>query len=269
MAKTETRAAKILGISTCVPAHRFDNLKDTTEFSPGEVRKVVDMAGVQARHTADESICSSDLCFGASRHLLERIGWAPESIDAVIMVTQSPDYFLPSTACLLQDRLGLPAECAAFDVGLGCSGYPYGLYLAASMLQTGGMKRILLLHGETPSRFARESDRSVSLLFGDAGTATALEASPDSGESWFFVLGTDGSGYRDLIIEGGGFRNRQPEDSESHYVHMNGANIFNFTCLRVPPLIRDTLEMAGLGSGRHRLLYLPSVEPVHHEASRR
>ncbi len=163
------------------------------------------------------------------------------------MVTQSPDYLLPSTACLLQTKLGLPTSCAAFDVGLGCSGYPYGLYLCALMLSGGGIKRALLLHGETPARFADESDRSVSLLFGDAGSATALElGAPESFLPWSFVLHTDGSGAEDLIIPGGGFRERFPEDRRKCYVSMNGANIFNFSIKRVPPVIQDTLDLAGL-----------------------
>jgi len=246
MAKVKIPAPRIAGISTCVPAHRFDNLKDTTEFSEDEVRKVVAMAGVSARHTADDSICSSDLCFAAAKALLEKLNWATDSIDALIMVTQTPDYFLPSTACVLHERLGLPDQCAAFDLGQGCSGYPYGLWMATMMLSC-DLNRVLLLHGETPSRFAAESDRSVSLLFGDAGSATALEtAERETEDEWSFVLQTDGRGYNDLIIEGGGFRNRFCTEVEKNHVHMNGANIFNFTIKRVPPLISDTLELAGV-----------------------
>lgn len=207
MAATKIKGPRIAGIGTCVPAKRFDNLKDTTDFTPEEVRKVVAMAGVSSRHVADDSICSSDLCFKAAEGLLEQLAWERESVEALIMVTQSPDYFLPSTACLLQDRLRLPVTCAAFDVGLGCSGYTYGLWLASMMLESGGLHRILLLHGETPSRFAEKSDRSVSLLFGDAGSATALEAEDEGAPSgeWAFLHYTDGDGYQDLIIEGGGF----------------------------------------------------------------
>ena len=210
-----------------------------------EVEKVVGMAGVKTRHLADESICSSDLCLAAAKDVLAALQWPADSIDALIMVTQSPDYLLPSTACLMHRDLGLHDGCAAFDVGLGCSGYPYGIWLAAMMLQAPGFKRALVLHGETPARFASHSDRSVALLFGDAGSATALEASDASCEGkWWFDLHTDGSGYDDLIIRGGGFRDRFPADREAHYVQMNGKNIFNFTIKRVPPLIDDTLAAA-------------------------
>jgi 3-oxoacyl-[acyl-carrier-protein] synthase III len=247
MAKCTIRGATIRGVVSAVPSRRFDNFADAKGFTEDEVRKVVGMAGVKSRRMAGDSVCSSDLCQAAAESLLEKTGWARDSVDALIMVTQSPDYFLPSTACLLQAKLGLPTACAAFDVGLGCSGYPYGLYLGALMLAGGGIRRALVLHGETPARFADESDRSVSLLFGDAGSATALEAGDPAGDiPWSFVLHTDGSGYEDLIIPGGGFRERFPEDRHKHYVSMNGANIFSFSLKRVPPVIQDTLELAAL-----------------------
>lgn len=246
MAKTTTRGARIAGVVSCVPTRRFDNLKDTTEFTPEEIRKVTGMAGVAARRISGDSVCSSDLCAAAARRLLDALAWEPESVDALIMVTQTPDYFLPSTACVVHERLGLGDGCAAFDVGLGCSGYPYGMWLAAMMLQTGGMRRVLVLHGETPSRFTDPTDRSVSLLFGDAGSATGLEAvDPEGAPEWHFALHSDGGGYREMIIEAGGFRDRFNPDSRKHSVFMDGASIFNFTIKRVTPLIQESLELAG------------------------
>ncbi len=248
MPLTKTRSAVIKAITSCVPSKYFDNVKDTTEFDIEEVKKVVRMAGVEKRHIADDSICSSDLCISSAKDVMRSLDWSPESIDALIFVTQSPDYFLPSTACLAHRDLGLSANCAAFDVGLGCSGYPYGLWLASMMLQGPGFKRVLLLHGETPTRFANSSDRAVALLFGDGGSATAIETSGtnEGNNDWFFSVHTDGTGYADLIIEGGGFRDRFPADKKSCFVHMNGANIFNFTIKRVPSLVEETLEGAGI-----------------------
>jgi 3-oxoacyl-[acyl-carrier-protein] synthase-3 len=251
MTITSTKSAVIRGITTCVPPHRFNNLEDATEFPREDVEKVVRMAGVKTRFTADESICSSDLCLAAARDVMAALEWDPESVDALIFVTQSPDYFLPSTACLIHRDLGLASACSAFDVGLGCSGYPYGIWLASMMLQSPGFKRALVLHGETPSRFARNSDRAVALLFGDAGSATALEAPEEDqvGPEWWFSLNTDGSGYDELIIEGGGFRERFPEDREKCFVKMDGAGIFNFTIKRVPALVEETLRASGVGDG--------------------
>ena len=245
MARTETTGSRIRAICTCVPSERFDNLKDAKEFTQEEIRKVTAMAGISARRVADDFTTSGDLCEDAANRVMEMTGWERDSIDALIMVTQSPDYFTPSTACLLQKRLNLSEQCAAFDVGLGCSGYPYGLWLASMMLQNNGLKRVLLLDGETAARFAAKGDRAVSLLFGDAGSATALEASePSDGNKSTFVLYSDGGGYKDLIIEGGGFRDRFPEDPRKYYVSMNGANVFNFTIKRVPELVHEALSFA-------------------------
>ena len=245
MAIASTRPARIRAICSSVPDRLFDNLTETTAFDRKDVEKVVKLAGVRTRYMASDELCSSDLCAAAAKRVLERLDWDPQTVDALIFVTQSQDYLLPSTACLVQHWLGLSDACAAFDVGLGCSGYPYGLWLASMMLAGGGPKRVLLLHGETPTRFSDRSDRSVALLFGDAGSATALEASGE-GDDWWFSLHTDGSGWRDLIIEGGGFRDRFPLDAKKHFVSMNGAGIFNFAIKRIPPTIQETLAAAGV-----------------------
>lgn len=239
---------RIAGVSTCVPSTRVDNLDLGERYGAEDVRKVVSMAGVRHRHVVGEELTAVDLCTEAARRLLDQLGWAPESITGLIMVTQSPDHFLPSSACVVHAKLGLPVECAAFDMGLGCSGYPYGLYIAATMLKAGGQQRILMLHGETPSRFVHPDDHATTLLFGDAGSATALEAVPASpdGEAASFGLFTDGSGAGGLIIRGGAFRDRNPADPRDLCVRMDGAGIFNFTIKRVPPLVNDTLAFAGL-----------------------
>lgn len=249
MAVVKTAGARIAGICTCLPTKRFDNMKDSSAFTEEEVRKVTGLAGVLSRRVAGDTLCSSDLCIAAAQRLLDRLGWATDSIDAVIMVTQTPDYFLPSTACVVHHRLKLGDHCAAFDVGLGCSGYPYGMWLAAMMLQGGGMRRVLLLHGETPTRFSDQSDRSVSLLFGDAGSTTALESTGLTEPTWHYALHSDGGGFNSMIVESGGFRDRFGVDARKHCVSMNGALIFNFTIKRVPALIDETLKAATMDTG--------------------
>ena len=246
MAIVTTSGARMAGVATCVPKARFDNLADSLEFSEQEIRKVTGMAGVASRRLAGDSVCSSDLCIAAGGRLLESLEWEPGSIDALVMVTQTPDYFLPSTASVVHHRLGLSDRCAAFDVGLGCSGYPYGIWLASMMLQSGGVRRALVMHGETPTRFTDKTDRSVALLFGDAGSATALEAVDRGAVSdWHFALHSDGSGYESMIIRAGGFRDRFNETRGKHCVSMDGAQVFNFTIKRVPELIDETLLAAG------------------------
>lgn len=247
MSQTRIDGIRIAGVSTCVPAKTVNNAELGAQFGETEVRKVIAMAGVHSRHVADESITSADLCFEASVSLLDKLGWARDSIDALILVTQTPDYFLPSSACMVHKWLGLSTDCAAFDVGLGCSGYPYGLYIAATMLRGGGHKRILMLHGETPSRFVNEADHATRLLFGDAGSATALELADDAEPSWF-SLHTDGSGYKGLIIPGGAFRDRNAANPRDRDLTMDGGAIFNFTVKRVPEVIKSMLGFASLGA---------------------
>ncbi|MFV1872001.1 MAG: 3-oxoacyl-ACP synthase III family protein [Oleiphilus sp.] len=237
------KGVSLRGVASCVPTKVFDNQKDTVDFDPKEVKKVVAMAGVKQRRVVEEGVCASDLCREAARKLMAQLDWSADSVDALIMVTQSPDYFLPSTASLIHRDLGLSTHCAVFDVGLGCSGFPYGLWLGSMMVQSGSAKRVLVLHGETPSRFTHFQDRATLLLFGDAGSAAALEAGGNN--TWGFSLHSDGQGYDDLIIPGGGFRCATPDDERDNFLHMKGSNIFNFTVQRVPELINDTLELVG------------------------
>lgn len=243
MSRSSIEGFRIAGVSTCLPPRVADNLDPASGFDPEEVRKVVAMAGVRERRIVDAGVTSADLCFEAAESLLDRLGWARESITGLIFVTQSPDYFLPSTSCVLHQWLGLSDECAAFDLGLGCSGYPYGLYLAATMLRGGGQQRILMLHGETPSRFVDPTDHATTLLFSDSGSATAIEL--QAGGGGHFCLNTDGSGHAGLIIRGGAFRDRHPANPRELSLQMDGAGIFNFTIKRVPALIQAALELSG------------------------
>lgn len=242
MTGTILHGARLAGVTSAVPKDTFDNVRDTAHFDPVDVKKVVAMAGVKSRKVTDGSLCSTDLCLAAAQNLLTGLDWSADSIDALIFVTQTPDYFLPSSSCLAHRDLKLSERCAVFDVGLGCSGYPYGVWLANMMVQTSSAKRVLVLHGDTPSRITHKEDRSTFLLFGDGGTATAIEAT-DQPSDWGYCLFTDGNGYSDLIIPGGGYRNPKPENERDYYVYMNGANLFNFTVTKVPELIDATFGL--------------------------
>ena len=200
------------------------------------------------------------MCIAAANELLERSGVARDSLDALILVTQTPDYVLPATACSLHGRMGLATGCAAFDINLGCSGYTYGLWMAAHLIAGGGASRVLLLSGETSTRRVNPLDRSARPLFGDAGTATILEADPASGEMRF-VFGTDGTGQNDLYIPAGGFRlpdaaaacdARIGNDGNPRRLvdlHMDGSAVFVFTLDRVVPLIREAIRDASWSVG--------------------
>jgi 3-oxoacyl-[acyl-carrier-protein] synthase III len=244
MSQTHIDGIRIAGISTCTPSHVVNNLDLGDQFGADEVRKIVAMAGIKHRPVVQGNTTAGDLCLQAATELLAKLGWAAETITALIFVTQSPDHFLPSTSCLLHHKLGLGDHCATFDVGMGCSGYPYGLYLASTMLHAGGHQRVLMLNGDTPSRFVSPDDHTTSLLFSDAGSATALESNTQAAPSTF-CLHTDGAGAHSISMQGGGFRNRFPQDPRDYFVRMDGAAVFNFTLKRVPPLIESTLARAG------------------------
>jgi 3-oxoacyl-[acyl-carrier-protein] synthase-3 len=198
---------------------------------------------------------TSDLCEAAARPLLAELNWPAPSIDVLIMVTQTPDYVLPATSCILQPRLGLSTQVAAFDVNLGCSGFIYGLWLASNLLRHDGPSRALVLCGDTTSRFVSSQDHSTAPLFGDAGTAVAIERD-DLATSSIFHLGTDGRGQRHAIIPAGGFRTPRSEQTgirtereggnvrSDEDLHMNGAGVLAFTMQEVPRLIRQALDKA-------------------------
>lgn len=235
----------VRGIIGCVPPKEVSNDKDYPWFEPADIRKVVAMVGIKSRRVVDEQTCTSDLCHAAAARLLQKLDWDPASVDGLILVTQTQDYVMPSTSCVLQHRLGLSETCAAFDVNLGCSAYVYGMWLSNSLIQSGACRRILLLTGETPSKFIDPKDRTTALLFGDGGSATALEGTDDLDSRAHYIMMTDGKGAGDLIVPGGMFRERFPQDPSRLCLHMDGAHVFDFTRNRVPPLIRDLLELSG------------------------
>ena len=239
------------GVASCVPEKEVFNDRDYPWFEPVEIRKVTGMAGVKSHRMADEKTCTSDLCNAAGKKLLDLLGWEASSIDGLILMSPTPDYVMPPTSCLLQNWLGLSEDCACFDVGLGCSAYVYGLWLANSLLNSRACRRILLFAGDTASKYVNPKDRTTALLFGDAATATALEYTEDTASSAYYILKTDGSGWRDLIVPGGGFRDRRPEDNNQRFLSMDGARIFDFTRFRVPDLIQQTLQYAQVDAGSY------------------
>ena len=244
MAKSIMKGMAVRGVIACIPPREISNERDYPWFDATEIRKITAMAGIRSRRQVEPDTCTSDLCLAAAKTLLRRLDWDPLTIDGLILVTQTPDYVMPSTSCILQHRLGLGESCAAFDVALGCSAYVYGVWLSNALLASGACRRILLLTGETPSKFVDPKDRATALLFGDAGSATALEATDDPGSEAHYIMMTDGSGATDLIVPGGMFRNRFPQDSAQYCLHMDGGHIFDFTRNRVPPLITDLLALA-------------------------
>jgi 3-oxoacyl-[acyl-carrier-protein] synthase-3 len=245
---------RIAGIVSAVPPRVLTLEDDAQIFGQSEIERISQNIGVERRHVVSGTTCTSDLCFAAANRLLDELAWDRGTVDALVFVTQTPDYFMPATACVLQDRLGLPHSCAAFDVNQGCAGYVYGLWIAGLMAR-GGCRRLLLLVGDTMSRLVSPRDRTVTSLFGDAGTATALEYE-EGAPAMHFNLGTDGSGRNCLSVAAGAFRHpHSPETCErieraggnlrsDEDLFMDGAEVFTFALREVPGLIESTLSAA-------------------------
>lgn len=238
---------RVAGIASAVPDTIVTLEDEAKRFGEEEMRRVFKNIGVQRRHVAKQ-LCASDLAQHAARRLLRDLDWDPQSIDVLVYVTQCPDFPAPSTACLMQTRLGLGTHCAAFDVNLGCSGYTYGLWMIASLLG-GGMKRGLLLVGDTASRAASPHDRAVVPLFGDGASATALEVK-EGAPRMDFIVGTDGRGAKHLNSRAGGYRHRWTPQSQElrlgedgvlrsdEHTYMNGAEVLTFAIQEVPKLVQ-------------------------------
>jgi 3-oxoacyl-[acyl-carrier-protein] synthase-3 len=250
--------AFIKAIEYYLPETVLDNQQLAVELSDWSAEKIKAKTGIDQRHIAKKDECASDLGVAAARKLLESGVVAPKEVDYLILCTQSPDYFLPTTACLIQNRLGLPKSCGALDINLGCSGFVYGLGLAKGLIETGQAGNVLLITAETYSKHIHPGDKSVRTLFGDGAAATLISAFESTEDAIGpFVYGTDGSGALNLIVPTGGMRKARvanapiSTDESSNLrtendLFMNGAEIFNFTLRIIPPLVKQLLEKAGL-----------------------
>lgn len=215
MARSTFEGVAIRGIAGAVPKTRFSMLTGHRICTAEESKKIVDLTGVYEYRKATSAVCSSDLCQRAAESLLSGLGVNPTTIDAILFVTMTPDYRVPSTAGILQDRIGASRATVAFDINMGCSGYVVGLYNACALLAGAGLKRVLLLAGDTQTKLCCERDKSVVFLLGDGGTATLLEAQGGV-DSVTLELMTDGSRFKSLYIPAGGFR--QPSSDATREV---------------------------------------------------
>jgi 3-oxoacyl-[acyl-carrier-protein] synthase-3 len=252
------KSVKIAGMQAAIPPHKHSYIESPDDvFSKEEAEKIYAATGIHSRRILPKHLCASDMCLRASEDLLANLGWDADSVDVLIYVSQDADYALPATACLMQQRLGLPSTAACLDVSLGCSGFVYGTWIASQMLNSSNGKRALVLCGDTSSRHLLPDDKGTLPLFGDAGVATALEFDPSWPDS-YAVFGTDGTGGQHIAVEAGGRRkpympelHERSEDEEAQLykesrLHLNGAAVFSFTLKRVPKLVKDTLALANL-----------------------
>lgn len=242
--------AYIKAISYYLPERVVTNEELVKEFPEWSVDKVAQKVGVDSRHLAAENETAGDMAEKAARNLFKEYQIDPKSIDFLMLCTQSPDYFLPSTACLLQDRLGISTAAGAFDYNLGCSGCIYGMAMAKGLIAAGIAQNILLLTAETYNKYLHPSDKSNRSIFGD-GAAACLISTEGFAEIGEFSMGTDGSGANNLIVKTGAARQKRTtgkfvEDAEGHiwyddYLYMNGGNVFNFTLEVVPAMMKEIL----------------------------
>lgn len=255
---------RLAAVNACVPPKEI-SIMDELEYYDGNRKKVERLRkaiGLDARRVCPEGVTASDLCFQAATELLDRNGVRREEIDALLFLSQTPDYQMPATACVLQHRLGLPRECAAMDLSQGCSGYVYGLWMAASLIASHACNKVLLLVGDAfPPR--NPANRVVSPIFGDSGTASLLLHDPSATEM-SFQLGTDGSGHELIIVPAG--RARRPlslerdKDAELYtdtydadgnpwrmlQPYMNGRKIFDFSLRVVPAHLKSFMACANV-----------------------
>lgn len=248
MAFIKIKNVAIKGLAACVPP----NIESNADYNmdKGELAKLIATTGIESRRICDKDTCTSDLCYKAAKTLIEELHWDKEDIDCLIFVTQTPDYILPATSCILQERLGLSKSCYTLDISLGCSGYVYGMSTITSLLATGSFKKGLLLVGDTLSKLCAIKDKSSRPLFGDAGTATALEYD-ETASDMFFNMCTDGKGKNTIIINDGGYRNMFDQDSltskmissgitrNNTNLALDGMDVFSFAVSEVPPNIRE------------------------------
>ena len=241
----------VRGISACVPAQTEEN-ESLSILSSEEKAKLLPSIGVSRHRIVPAEICTSDLCVAAAEKLIDALGWEKSEIDCIVFVTQTPDYHLPATSCVIQNKLGLPTSCFTLDVSLGCSGWVVGLQTIASILSAGSMRRGLLLAGDTLSKVAYAKNKATWPLFGDAGTVTALEL--QEGASLKFHVASDGGGAGVIIVRDGGFRHPVSRESFSEFVdgngnvttnlslHMDGMDVFSFAQSEAPRSVKKLCE---------------------------
>ena len=257
MAYIQFEGVGITAISAAVPKRVIRNREYTEVFSVEEAKDIVEKTGIEERRFADDETCSSDLCFAAAEKLIADHHINKEEIDLLIFISQTPDYRMPATSCTLQHRLGLPNSTIAFDITLGCSAFLYGLSVVYGMMERSGLRKALLLDGETRSKVYSPRDRRSAFLFGDGGVAALIERDSKFGKSTF-SLNTDGSRADLIMIPAGGYRKMSSAETVVEKVidefgnmrsdeqgYMRGGDVFNFVIREIPRDIKNTVAYAG------------------------
>jgi len=257
MALLQYKGVGVTAMAAAVPENLVVNREYTVHFDQEDVNEIVDRTGIEKRRFAPAEMTASDLCLAAANKLLEDNNVDRSEIDILLFVSQTPDYRMPATSVILQDRLGLPKTTAAFDINLGCSAFVYALSVAYSYASQPGVKKVLILDGETRSRVYHPKDRKTAFLFGDAGVAALVEKQPGLGDS-YFSLNSDGARESLIKIDAGGYRiPSSPETLQEKVVdengnirtdehaYMNGADVFNFVLREIPKDLKRLMKHSG------------------------
>ena len=255
---------RISGIACAVPETVVGNDFFASRFGEEKMKNFEKMVGVKERHVAPNGMTTSDLAFRAACELKDL--WSEDDVDAILFVSQTPDYQLPATACVLHKRLGVKKSCVAFDINLGCSGFVYGMYIASMLLNGGSVRKVMLLGGDCSYKLVSIDDQSAAPLFGDSGFAVVLDYD-ESASAVDYSFCTDGNGYKAIIQPGITYAGRMPivysanmksrelgnllaREGDSPMslseLHMDGMDVFNFTINEVPDLIKEQMECSGL-----------------------
>jgi 3-oxoacyl-[acyl-carrier-protein] synthase-3 len=253
MSKITFNNIKISAIATTVGDKKIllDDEREKFGFDEKGLKRLKKSIGLESRYIASEDVCTTDLCYQSAKDILDHFDCKDE-VEALLFVTQSADYKVPSSAIIMQERLNLPKSIIAYDINLGCSGFVMGLYTAYSFINS-GMKKVLLLTGDVNRAFSSENDKAFAPLMGDAGSAILIEKTEDECKS-DFIMYSDGSGYEYLIAPAGGCRvpssdtTREEKLQEDGCIRsdedlvMNGKEVFNFAVRTVPPLVEEMLD---------------------------
>lgn len=262
--------ARIVGVATHLPDRVLTNEELAAQFPEWPAEKILEKTGIRERRIAADGETALDLGYQAACKLLDREEGLREAVDFLIFCTQAPDYVLPTSACILQDRLGLGTHVGALDINLGCSGFVYGLALSSSLIASGAARNVLLVTADTYSKYINDRDKSVRTLFGDGAAATLIRAGDGSCQAALgpFVFGSDGSGAKALIVEAGGFRlpasaataeertDRFGNIRNQQNLYMDGAGVMAFTLREIPQVYAQLLEKSGTSAGDYDYVVL-------------
>jgi len=262
VAQISVNNINLAGISAVVPSKVEKNMALT--LGEQEKNTLIKTTGIESRRIADEKTTAADLCIKAAKNVLNELKWDKGEIEIIVFVSQTPDYTIPGSSMFIQQQLGLSKNCIAIDVNQGCAGFVYGLSVISSMMQAGKLKKGLLLVGDTLSRIIAKDDISLTPIFSDAGSCTALEFGKDG--SMEFNLQTDGSGFEYIIVKNGGARNTNAPDC---HLYMNGQDVFNFALQEVVPNVEALITSLKTDLGKIDYLVMHQANILLNESIRK